>query len=207
MRRCVIVGGADIGNYERVSAYIGEDDYVIYCDSGLKHRATLRRQPNLIVGDFDSHENPHLDIETIVLPCEKDDTDTVFAVKEAIKRGFTEFLLIGVVGARLDHTLGNIYVLEYLSSLGFTGKIVDDYSEMEYVTSSSALVEDLFAYFSTINISVVTRNISIENAKYPLHNAEIHSGYQYGISNEVLPGKTAKITVGEGSVLLIKVFK
>ena len=206
MRRCVIVGGADIGNYERVSAYIGEDDYVIYCDSGLKHRAILRRQPNLIVGDFDSHENPHLDIETIVLPCEKDDTDTVFAVKEAVKRGFTDFLLIGVVGARLDHTLGNIYVLEYLSSLGLTGKIVDDYSEMEYVTSSSTFVEDSFAFFSTINISGVTRKISIENAKYPLHNAEIQSGYQYGISNEVLPGKTAKITVGEGSVLLIKVY-
>ena len=207
MRRCVIVGGADIVNYERVSAYVGEDDYVIYCDSGLKHRANLHRKPNLIVGDFDSHENPHLDIETIVLPCEKDDTDTVFAVKEAVKRGFTDFLLIGVVGARLDHTLGNIYVLEYLSSLGLTGRIVDDYSEMEYVTSASALVEDSFPYFSTINISGVTRNISIENAKYPLHNAEIQSGYQYGISNEVLPGKTAKITVGEGSVLLIKVFK
>ena len=107
MRRCVIVGGADIGNYERVSAYVGEDDY----------------------------------------------------------------------------------------------------SEMEYVTSASALVEDSFSYFSTINISGVTRNICIENAKYPLHNAEIQSGYRYGISNEVLPGKTAKITVGEGSALLIKVFK
>ena len=66
MRRCVIVGGADIGNYERVSAYVGEDDYVIYCDSGLKHRANLHRQPNLIVGDFDSRENPHLDIEMVV---------------------------------------------------------------------------------------------------------------------------------------------
>ena len=207
MRRCVIVGGADISNYDRIIAHIKFDDFVIFCDSGLKHMEKLAVKPSLIVGDFDSHENPHLDVETIVLPCEKDDTDTVFAVKEAIKRGFTDFLLIGVVGARLDHTLGNIYVLEYLSSLGLTGRIVDDYSEMEYVTSAPALVEDSFAYFSTINISGVTRNISIENAKYPLHNAEIHSGYQYGISNEVLPGKTAKITVGEGSVLLIKVFK
>ena len=207
MRRCVIVGGADISNYDRIIAHIKFDDFVIFCDSGLKHMEKLAVKPSLIVGDFDSHENPHLDVETIVLPCEKDDTDTVFAVKEAIKRGFTDFLLIGVVGARLDHTLGNIYVLEYLSSLGLTGRIVDDYSEMEYVTSASALVEDSFSYFSTINISGVTRNISIENAKYPLHNAEIHSGYQYGISNEVLPGKTAKITVGEGSVLLIKVFK
>ena len=206
MRRCVIVGGADISNYDRIIAHIKSDDFVIFCDSGLKHMEKLAVKPSLIVGDFDSHENPHLDVETIVLPCEKDDTDTVFAVKEAVKRGFSDFLLIGVVGARLDHTLGNIYVLEYLSSLGLTGRIVDDYSEMEYVTSASALVEDSFAYFSTINISGVTRNISIENAKYPLHNAEIHSGYQYGISNEVLPGKTAKITVGEGSVLLIKVY-
>ena len=207
MRRCVIVGGADISNYDRIIAHIKSDDFVIFCDSGLKHMEKLAVKPSLIVGDFDSHENPHIDVETIVLPCEKDDTDTVFAVKEAVKRGFTDFLLIGVVGARLDHTLGNIYVLEYLSSLGLTGRIVDDYSEMEYVTSASALVEDSFPYFSTINISGVTRNICIENAKYPLHNAEIQSGYQYGISNEVLPGKTAKITVGEGSVLLIKVFK
>ena len=206
MRRCVIVGGADISNYDRIIAHIKSDDFVIFCDSGLKHMEKLAVKPSLIVGDFDSHENPHLDVETIVLPCEKDDTDTVFAVKEAVKRGFADFLLIGVVGARLDHTLGNIYVLEYLSSLGLTGKIVDDYSEMEYVTIASALVEDSFSYFSTINISGVTRNISIENAKYPLHNAEIQSGYQYGISNEVLPGKNAKITLGEGSVLLIKVY-
>lgn len=56
-------------------------------------------KPGLIVGDFDSHENPHLDVETIVLPCEKDDTDTVFAVKEAMKRGYTDFLLIDVAEA------------------------------------------------------------------------------------------------------------
>ena len=144
MRRCVIVGGADISNYDRIIAHIKSDDFVIFCDSGLKHMEKLAVKPSLIVGDFDSHENPHLDVETIVLPCEKDDTDTVFAVKEAVKRGFADFLLIGVVGARLDHTLGNIYVLEYLSSLGLTGRIVDDYSEMEYVTSASALVEDSF---------------------------------------------------------------
>ena len=207
MRNCVIVGGADIGNYNRISAYIGDDDYVIYCDSGLKHKDFLHHQPKLIVGDFDSHENPHLEIETIVLPCEKDDTDTVFAVKEAIKRGFTDFLLIGVVGARLDHTLGNVYILEYLHSLALKGRIIDDYSEMELVSSEPVYVNDSYAFFSLINISGVTRKVSIVNAKYPLNDAEIQSGYQYGISNEVLSGKVAKIAVGEGSALLIKVFK
>ena len=126
MRRCVIVGGADISNYDRIIAHIKSDDFVIFCDSGLKHMEKLAVKPSLIVGDFDSHENPHLDVETIVLPCEKDDTDTVFAVKEAIKRGYKEFLLIGVIGARLDHTLGNVYILELLDALGLNGRIIDD---------------------------------------------------------------------------------
>lgn len=63
----------------------------VLCDSGLKHLKSLNAAPNLIVGDFDFHDNPHLDVETIVLPCEKDDTDTVFAVKEALNRGMKNF--------------------------------------------------------------------------------------------------------------------
>ena len=132
---CVIVGGANINNYEYIRKKLLVDDYVVFCDSGLKHLEQLRVKPNLIVGDFDSHENPQLDAETIVLPCEKDDTDTVYAVKEAIKRGFNDFLLIGVVGARLDHTLGNVSILLYLDSLGKKGCIIDDYSEIEIVSN------------------------------------------------------------------------
>ena len=59
-----------------------------------------------------------MEAETIVLPCEKDDTDTVFAVKEALKRGFQDFLLIGVIGGRLDHTLGNVSLLLMLDAHG-----------------------------------------------------------------------------------------
>ena len=126
MDRCVIVGGADINNYEYIRSTLRQNDYVIFCDSGLKHLEALQVQPGLIVGDFDSHDNPHLTVETIVLPCEKDDTDTVYAVKEAVKRGFDDFLLIGVVGARLDHTLGNVSILLYLDSLEKRGCIIDN---------------------------------------------------------------------------------
>ena len=142
MKRCVIVGGADINNYSFIREKLCDNDYVVFCDSGLKHLKNLQVQPSLIVGDFDSHENPHLDVETIVLPCEKDDTDTVYAVKEAISRGFDNFLLIGVVGARLDHTLGNVSILLYLDSLGKKGCIIDDYSEMEIVSEMPVSITD-----------------------------------------------------------------
>ena len=204
MRRCVIVGGAGISNYDRINTIITSEDYVIFCDSGLKHMQKLAAMPSLIVGDFDSHENPQLDIETIVLPCEKDDIDTVFAVKEAIRRGYKDFFLIGVIGARLDHTLGNVYVLEYLDELGLKGKIIDDYSEMELVSSEPAYVDDSYAFFSLLNITGTAKGITVDNAKYLLNDAEITCGYQYGVSNEVISKKIAKVLIQNGKLLLIK---
>lgn len=207
MGRCVIVGGADINNYGFIREKLRADDYVIFCDSGLKHLENLQVTPGLIVGDFDSHENPHLDAETIVLPCEKADTDTVYAVKEAVKRGFDEFLLIGVIGARLDHTLGNVSILFYLDSLGKRGCIIDDYSEMELVSDQPVFISGDYPFFSLLNVTGCAKGITIEGAKYPLKDAEITCEYQYGISNEVLPGEQAKVSVKNGKLLLIKVFK
>ena len=208
MRRCVIIGGASIGDYGTVSAKLRQDDYMIYCDCGLRHMDGLGAEPDLIVGDFDSYSNPEFDTETIVLPCEKDDTDTVFAVKEALRRGFEDFLLIGVVGERLDHTLGNVSILLMLDSEGKVGTIIDDYSEMEIVSDRCGMpciIDDSYVYFSLINISGTARGVTIRGAKYPLENAEITCEYQYGVSNEVLPGCTAEVSVGEGRLLLVKV--
>lgn len=205
MKRCVIVGGADIENYDAVCRKIRNDDYFIYCDSGLRHMEKLGVAPNLIVGDFDSHENPNLSFETIVLPREKDDTDTFFAAKEAVKRGFDEFILIGTVGGRLDHTLGNVSVLLYLFSLGKKAEMIDDYSEMQIVADKTVFVDSSYSYFSLLNITGEAEGITERNVKFPLENAKITCEYQYGISNEALPGKNAEITVKKGKALLIKV--
>lgn len=205
MRRCVIVGGAGISNYEYIRSMLREDDYIVFCDSGLKHMEALQVRADLIIGDFDSHENPHLDVETIVLPREKDDTDTVFAVKEAVRRGFEDFLLIGVAGARLDHTLGNVSILLYLDSIGKKGCIIDDYSEMEIVSDTPVSVCGKYEFFSLLNITGCAEGITITGAKYPLADAKITCEYQYGISNEVLPGEEAVVSVKNGRLLLIKI--
>ncbi len=208
-RRCVIVGAAEITEYERIKSYLREDDFFIYCDAGLRHFEKLGHRPELIVGDFDSFERPETDIETVVLPCEKDDTDTVYAVKEAMRRGFCEFLLIGVIGQRLDHTLGNVYALYMLEEAGLHGVILDDYSEMELILEGNdrkKTVEDSFSFFSLVNIGGEAEGVTIRNSKYTLENGTIRREYQYGVSNEVLPGKTAEIFLKKGSLLLIKDF-
>ena len=204
--RCVVIGGADIGDYERVKSFFRDDDCFYFCDSGLRHMDALGVSPSLIVGDFDSHENPRMDVETIVLPREKDDTDTVFAVKEALRRGFDDFLLTGVVGARLDHTLGNVYILVMLDSMGKRARLIDDYSDMEMVSNGSVFIDEDAKYFSLLNITGEPNDVTIENAKFPLVHASIDCGYQYGISNEVLPGRVANVSVHRGRLLLIRVF-
>ena len=204
--RCVVVGGAEIRNYARVRAYLRAEDFVIYCDSGLKHRVGLGAAADLILGDFDSWENPHAETETIVLPVVKDDTDTAFAVKEALRRGFSDFLLVGVIGGRLDHTLGNLQLLYRLDGLGKTALALDDQSEITVVSRRPALVGPEFPYFSLLNLTGEAREVCIEGAKYELSGAEIPCDDPYAVSNEPLPGQTARITVGTGRLLLIRDF-
>ena len=122
-----------------------------------------------------------------------------------MKRGYDEFLLLGVIGARLDHTLGNVSILLYLDSLGKRARILDDYSEMEIVSREPVEIDERYAFFSLLNISGCAKGIDIENAKYPLQDGEITCEYQYGVSNEVLPGRRARVTVRCGRLLLVKV--
>lgn len=206
MKRCVILGGAPIGNVAAVRRYLHPDDFVVACDSGLRHADALGLTPDLIVGDFDSSENPHRAVETIVLPREKDDTDTVFAAKEGLSRGFEEFLLLGAAGGRLDHTLGNVAILLMLEEKGAHGTLVDSYSEMELVCQKPVSVPDRFPYFSLLAVDGAASGVTVTNAKYPLDGAVITPDYPYGVSNEVLPGQVAAVSVGSGRLLLIKVF-
>ena len=66
---------------------------------------------------------------------------------------------------------------------------------------------DDYSFFSLLNISGCAKGITINGAKYPLIDGEISCEYQYGVSNEVLPGQVAVVSVKEGILLLIKIRK
>ena len=201
--RCVIVGGAPIDNYERIKNQFKADDFFIYCDSGLKHEEKFDRKADLIIGDFDSFDRPSRDTEMIVLPRVKDDTDTSFAVKEALKRGFKDFLLVGASGARFDHSFVNISLLLYLKEKGCKAILADDYSVMEMI-NDRAEVEDKWPFFSLLAIGGPAKGVNISGSKFPLKNGVITPEDQYATSNEVTPGETAAISLSSGTLLLIK---
>ena len=220
--RCVIVGGAPIENYEYIRSFLRDDDFVVYCDAGLTHKKELGACASLIVGDFDSHERPVTEAEVIVLPHEKDDTDTFYAVKECLKRGFSDFLLLGMTGGRLDHTLGNLQALVMLDEAGVRACMVDDYSEISMVSGSGdiaweecekssnlygATVTEAYRFFSLIAVGGDAYGVTVTGAKYPLTCATLTCDFPLGVSNEVLPGEEAHVTLERGRVLLMKVIR
>ena len=203
-KTCLIVGGAEIKNYTGLREAAEKAAFCIYCDSGQKHAEGLKRRPDLLVGDFDSSNPPGGTVETIMLPREKDDTDTMFAVKEGLRRGYREFLLLGAAGERLDHTMVNVFSLLYLEREGAHGILMDDWSEMELVGKASLSVTPDRPWFSLVALEGPVSGVNITNAKYPLTDGVIDCAFQYAVSNEALPGKTAAVSAENGTLLLIR---
>lgn len=86
--------------------------------------------PDIIVGDFDSASYPDYNCEIIKLPHEKDDTDTFYCVKEAIKRGADAIEIYCALGGRMDHSLSNIIALKYCLDSGVDAVIKDRHNEI-----------------------------------------------------------------------------
>lgn len=207
-KRCVIISAGEIHNYERARAFFRDDDFFIFCDAGLSHAGGLGVKPDVVVGDFDSCEPGDLEwwkerSEIIQLPREKDDTDTMFAVKLAVERGYCDFVLLGAMGGRFDHALGNVSILLYLNELGKKAVLIDDYSIMQIAGKEPLYIEDSCSYFSVLTVAGNVSGVNIKNAKYPLENARLAPDFQLGISNEVLPGKVAEVSVDYGQVLVV----
>ena len=201
-KRCVILSGGPIADYQKIKPLIDASDYIIAADRGLHHASCMGITPNLAVGDFDSHAAPDFVVETVQLPCQKDDTDTMYAIKEALARGYRDILLLGATGGRSDHMLANLYALLYIKQAGAKGVIADEYCQITPVCGTATVNGD-YPYFSLVAIAGQAAGVTITGAAYPLKNGVIDPSYQYAVSNQVLPGQTAHIKVESGEVLLI----
>ena len=86
-------------------------DLILAADGGYRHCQAAGLRPDLLLGDLDSLETPPQALPVQTFPAEKDDTDTMLAVKYALAQGCTTVHLYGCTGGRLDHTLANLQTL------------------------------------------------------------------------------------------------
>ena len=101
-------------------------DLILAADGGYRHCQAAGLRPDLLLGDLDSLETPPQALPVQTFPAEKDDTDTMLAVKYALAQGCTTVHLYGCTGGRLDHTLANLQTLGYLAQTGAAGYLYDE---------------------------------------------------------------------------------
>lgn len=204
LQRWVIISGASISDYSFLRRQINDDDFIVACDSGLRHLEFLQLKADLVVGDFDSHK-PVDGPEVIQLPVKKDDTDTAYAVKEGLKRGVQSFLLLGVLGGRIDHSLANLALMLKVFRLGCQIVALDDYSEVQILGQREQEITDQWSFFSLMNLTGSASGVCIRGALWKLENGSMPDDDPYGISNQVVSGGVATVSVKQGELVLVKV--
>lgn len=201
---CIIIGSAPVEEDAFQDKNI-QECFVICADGGYDNAVKCGIQPDLLIGDFDSIQNDLPDnIETIRLKIEKDDTDTLAAVKEGIQRGYHEFILMGVLGGeRFDHSYANLCVLQYLSSQGCKAFIQDGTRRVFLLNGGRLTLSKMKG--STISVfpfGCASCEVSYTGLQYPLEQAILYSNIPLGVSNSITDDN-AQIVIHSGDALVI----
>lgn len=178
------------------------DDFIIAADGGFLYCQQEHITPQLLVGDFDSLDRIPAHIPIRSFPAEKDDTDTMLAIKIGLEFGYREFHLYGCTGGRLDHTLANMQSLLYLAKHGAQAYL---YGEHEICTaiehSSMQLFGQVDKEFSVFCFGPDAKKVSIQGAKYELLHASLSASFPLGVSNRCIH-EPLTISVEDGSLLI-----
>lgn len=201
-----------VGNGEEVHKSIIENlkyDYVICADGGLEKVKNYGITPDIIIGDFDSvalnvlkqYENK---IPVEKFPSEKDFTDMELAVEFAVSKGYNNIILTGASGTRLDHTLGNILLMEKYYKDGVNISIIDNNNEIKIISDNAELFIEYKEgyYISIIPVTEYIQGLYLEGFKYNLDNVNVQRGSTLCISNQIKDNK-GRITLRKGTAIVI----
>ena len=202
---CYIFGA---GDRTLCQIELAEEDLVIAADGGFDFLEEIGLRADYVLGDFDSVESYNLPSDSIRYPRKKNDTDMMLAAKLGLEKGYTEFLIYGGLGGRLDHTLGNIQMLTYLSRQGASGTLIGDTYSLRVVTDSVVTfgkdlpenrAGNLCSVFSLSDVSV---NVTIQGLEYEIEGATLTNSFPLGISNE-FTGRKGIISVQKGTLAVL----
>lgn len=202
MNKWHIFAGGDLGDTSFIT--INKGDTVICADSGLIHAEKMGLIPDIIVGDFDSYEGTLPDSAEVhrSIP-EKDDTDTLLAVRLAISRGADEIVIYGALGGRFDHSVANVQTLKFALDHGCRAVLADDRNLVMLAKEGTHTFErregwyvSLFSYGECVKIG------HWSGVKYPLDDAELTNAFPLGVSNEVT-GSESVLKITRGAALIV----
>ena len=200
MRRCVIVTGGDyapIGPTE-------EGDFVLACDRGYEYVRREGLVPDLLLGDFDSYAGALPEgVPVERFQKEKDDTDTMLAIRWAAAQGFEAVRLCCALGGRLDHLLANIQSLHFALEAGMEAEAGDAETWLRVLRPGSYTIPRREGKsLSLFALSERVRGLTLCGTKYELSGAELRCSFPLGVSNE-FSGAEVRLRFDDGVLLLM----
>ena len=207
--KVLIVSGGDPpakSLYERIIRDFTPDK-IIAVDSGANVLYEYKTIPDYIIGDFDSIDPKVLThyescSNIIRSPIEKDETDTELAIRKAVELNVREIIILGATGSRLDHTLGNIFLLKKVQGYGIACVLVDDEQEISLMNNKKEFFSMQGKTVSLISLTDKTTDIRTEGFYYPLKGEVLTFGETRGISN-IINEEYASVKISMGELLVV----
>ena len=198
---CYIISAGDFSGINFIKR---ENDYVIAADGGYDYACKSGIEVDMVLGDFDSLGRMPDHTNVKVYKPEKDDTDTLLAIKEGMELGYNKFILFGALGGkRIDHSIANMQALLYLTQNGCEGTILDETTAISAVSNGTIrLPSNKHGYFSVFCFSSKAVGVTIQNAKYCVKDVELKNSFPIGVSNEFV-GSEPIISVKEGDLMVV----
>ena len=199
MDTCVIFCA---GGFEKLARQPDETDFILAADGGLAHLKKLGMTPHGIIGDFDSLG--YVPEGAQVFPVEKDDTDSMLAVRKGLELGYRRFELYGALdGERLDHTVANLQTLCFLADHGARGYLVGlKYMAAVLKNGNFRFLDTAKGILSLFCLGQDAEGVTLTGLKYTLEKGTLSSGFPLGVSNHFL-GQEASVSVERGTLIAL----
>ncbi len=213
MKRVLVISGGPLDRdfaYEYYQKY--NWDAVISADAGLEFFRAYELMPDLILGDFDTASSETVEWFRLrvperirTYPAKKDETDTQLALMAALELEAGEIHLLGALGGRLDHLLGNIQLLLFCKKAGADCLMADPQNRIRLLDGHFSIRRDEAwgKYFSLIPITEKVEDLTLKGFAYELQKGVLRADTPMGVSNEIT-AETAEITFEKGLLLAVE---
>ncbi|NBG89123.1 thiamine diphosphokinase [Isachenkonia alkalipeptolytica] len=184
----------------------GKGHSIICADGASKYLRAIDFVPDLLVGDMDSIDpegKKWMEKNRVPLkkfPSRKDQTDTEIALEYSVSKKPEKVEILGAFGSRMDHTLGNIQLLEGFFDSDISIVLLDEENEIWLLKKHTTLRGRKNENFSILAITESVGGITLKGFEYPLENHTLYRGHTLGISN-IIRTEEAEISYREGKLL------
>lgn len=207
MKKVCIVGASNIKDTSFLKRRKEEGCLLIACDGGYSYFLKEEIEPDIFVGDFDTFQKSNLNFpkKVVSLSVIKDDTDSIYAIKECLKEKYDTFFLYGCTGGKPEHAIANIQTLSFLKQHNANGYLFDDeYQQITFLLEDESIeLKPAKGMLSVFSFSDFSYGVTLNGLMYEIKDHTLTSSFPLGISNQFLEGKIAKIEVRKGKLLII----